>query len=45
MFKKIQDRFQKWQRRRKTIRELSMLTDRELLDLGVTRADIPFICR
>lgn len=28
-----------------TIKELQMLTDRELIDIGITRADIPFIAR
>lgn len=28
-----------------TIKELGMLTDRELHDIGITRADIPFIAR
>ena len=28
-----------------TIKELQMLTDRELNDIGITRADIPFIAR
>lgn len=29
-----------WRRERETIRELSRLTDRELADLGIARADI-----
>ena len=28
-----------------TIKELNMLTDRDLNDIGITRADIPFIAR
>lgn len=32
-------------RYRETVRELSRLTDRELNDLGISRADIPYIAR
>lgn len=31
--------------RRKTRRELEQLTDKELSDIGITRADIPFIVK
>lgn len=36
MFKLIAN----WRRERETIRELSRLSDRELADLGISRADI-----
>jgi uncharacterized protein YjiS (DUF1127 family) len=30
-----------WRRRRATLREMDMLTDRELSDIGLTRSDLP----
>lgn len=30
---------------RRTIRELSLLTDRDLNDLGISRHDIPYVAR
>lgn len=43
MIKSFKTRFAAWQQQRETIRELSMLTDRELSDLGIGRGDIPFV--
>ena len=43
MIKSITIRFSAWRRERETIRELSMLTGRELADLGIGRGDIPFV--
>lgn len=43
MFESIKTHFAAWQRRRETVRELSMLTNRELADLGISRGDIPFV--
>jgi uncharacterized protein YjiS (DUF1127 family) len=34
---------QSWKRYGLTVRELSQLNDRELADIGITRADIPRI--
>jgi uncharacterized protein YjiS (DUF1127 family) len=34
-----------WRSYRRTVRELSALSNRELNDLGINRADIPFIAR
>ena len=34
-----------WNRVRQTSRELYSLSDRELTDLGISRADIPFVAR
>jgi uncharacterized protein YjiS (DUF1127 family) len=34
-----------WLRSRETARQLSGLTDRELLDIGISRSDIPTIAR
>ena len=41
--KTITEKLATWRRYREAVRELSALTDRELLDIGVRRGDIPFI--
>ena len=33
--------FAEWRRRQETLREMEMLTDRELADIGLTRSDLP----
>ncbi len=43
MFKTFTTRLAAWRRERETIRELSSLSNRELNDLGIGRADIPFV--
>jgi uncharacterized protein YjiS (DUF1127 family) len=43
--KTITNRFSAWRRYRASVRELSQLTDRDLNDLGICRADIEAICR
>jgi uncharacterized protein YjiS (DUF1127 family) len=43
MIKSIATRLAAWNARRETIRELSMLSNRELADLGISRGDIPFV--
>ena len=43
MMKSIAARFAAWRQHNATVRELSMLTDRELADLGIGRGDIPFV--
>lgn len=43
MFETITARLVAWRRERETVRELSLLTDRELADLGIGRGDIPFV--
>ena len=35
--------YRSWRRYRDTVNELSRLTQRELNDLGITRADIPVV--
>ncbi len=43
MIKSIKTRLAAWHQQRETIRELSMLSNRELADLGIGRGDIPFV--
>jgi uncharacterized protein YjiS (DUF1127 family) len=38
-------KFKEWRSYRRTVRELSALSNRELADLGINRADIPFVAR
>jgi uncharacterized protein YjiS (DUF1127 family) len=38
-------RFRDWRAYRQTIKELSALSNRELNDLGISRADIPYVAR
>ena len=45
MFKTLSHRFAAWRRYRESVRELSRLTDRELDDLGIGRADIHDLVR
>jgi uncharacterized protein YjiS (DUF1127 family) len=37
--------YNNWRRYRETVLELGRLTSRELSDLGISRADIPFVAR
>ena len=43
MIASIMTRYAAWRLRRETIRDLSLLNDRELADLGIGRGDIPFV--
>ena len=43
--KTITDWFEGWKRYRAAVRELSHLTDRELADLGIQRAEIDMVAR
>ena len=45
MFDFFKDGIKRWNRYHSTRRELNLLTDRELADLGILRADIPRIAR
>ncbi len=40
MFEVLKSRVQVWRRRRETITELRKFTDRDLLDMGLSRHDI-----
>lgn len=37
--------FNNWRRYRNAINELNQLSTRELSDLGISRADIPYVAR
>ena len=43
MFSTLVRRFQNWKRYGVAMQELSQLSDRELADIGITRADIPHV--
>ena len=45
MMKSLAIKIASWRRYRESVRELSRLTDRELNDLGIGRADIDSIVR
>jgi len=41
--KTIAEKLAAWRRYRETVRELTQMSDRELHDIGVRRADIPLV--
>jgi uncharacterized protein YjiS (DUF1127 family) len=43
--KTISEKLAAWRRYREAVRELSLLSDRELDDIGIRRGDIEFIVR
>ena len=43
--KSITEKYAAWRRYRDAVRELSLLSDRELDDIGIRRGDIEFIVR
>ena len=43
--KSITSRFYNWRRYRSAVRELSLLSDRELSDLGLSRGEIELVAR
>ena len=38
-------KYKQWRNFRRTVAELSALSERELDDLGIARGDIPFVAR
>lgn len=38
-------KYKDWRSYRRTVSELNSLSNRELTDLGINRADIPFVAR
>ncbi len=45
MIKQLTTKLAAWRRYRESVRELSRLSDRELSDLGIGRADIQTVVR
>jgi uncharacterized protein YjiS (DUF1127 family) len=45
MFEVLKTRVASWKRYSRTVSELNALSNRELADLGIIRADIPTIAR
>jgi uncharacterized protein YjiS (DUF1127 family) len=45
MFEALKSRVSNWKRYNRTVSELSALSNRELADLGIVRADIQSIAR
>jgi uncharacterized protein YjiS (DUF1127 family) len=45
LFSNVSDRFSRYQETRRTMRELSRLSDRDLQDLGISRSSIPSLAR
>ncbi|MGB1147650.1 MAG: DUF1127 domain-containing protein [Alphaproteobacteria bacterium] len=45
LFSNVAERFSRYQETRRTIRELNRLSDRDLHDLGISRAAIPALAR
>jgi uncharacterized protein YjiS (DUF1127 family) len=45
MFDTIRTRYVRWQRYSRTVKELESLSNRELADLGISRADIYRLAR
>jgi uncharacterized protein YjiS (DUF1127 family) len=43
--KTISEKLTAWRRYREAVRELSQLSDRELIDIGIRRGDIEYIVR
>jgi len=41
----IVGKYKDWRSYRRTVNELGLLSTRELADLGINRADIPFVAR
>jgi uncharacterized protein YjiS (DUF1127 family) len=45
MFEVLKTRISTWKRYNRTVSELNSLSNRELADLGIMRADIPQLAR
>lgn len=45
MFETLKTRYSTWKRYNRTVSELASLTNRELADLGILRADIARVAR
>lgn len=45
MFESLKSRYASWKRYSRTLQELGSLSNRDLADLGISRADIPRLAR
>lgn len=45
MFESLKTRYSTWKRYSRTLQELDSLSNRDLTDLGISRADIPRLAR
>jgi uncharacterized protein YjiS (DUF1127 family) len=45
MFETLKSRYSRWQRYNRTVSELGSLSNRDLADLGIMRADITRVAR
>ena len=45
LLKTVSEKLSAWRRYRETIRELAQLSDHELHDIGILRAEIDFVAR
>lgn len=45
MFEVLKSRYNSWKRYSRTVAELESLSNRDLTDLGISRADIPRLAR
>jgi uncharacterized protein YjiS (DUF1127 family) len=43
LFKGLAERYKAWRQREQAYRELSALDDRSLADIGISRAEIPYL--
>ncbi len=43
--KSVTQKISQWRRYRQSVRELQLLSDRELADLGINRYDIEFVAK
>jgi uncharacterized protein YjiS (DUF1127 family) len=43
LFRSLAERYDDWRQREQAYRELSALDDRSLADIGLSRAEIPYI--
>ncbi|MEM6461417.1 MAG: DUF1127 domain-containing protein [Pseudomonadota bacterium] len=41
----LRQSFKEWRSYRRTVSELSRMSDRELNDIGISRGDIPFVAQ
>ena len=45
LFNNFKSGYRRWRKYRRTVDELSMLNDRELNDIGISRCDINIVAR